>query len=101
MIAHRVVKELGLKIDQVSSSLIVAATGNSTRPLGIIRDLPVEVDNTIIPIDVEVVDVNSYSLLLGNDWSQKIEANYNWKNECYSFKWKNKKHSVSTTYESQ
>ena len=101
MIAHRVVKELGLKIDQTSSSLIVAATGNSTRPLGIIRDLPVEVDNTVIPVDVEVVDVNSYSLLLGNDWSQKIEANYNWKNGCYSFKWKNKKHSIPTTYESQ
>ena len=77
MIAHNVVKELGLKIEQASSSLIVSAIGTSTRPLGIIKDLPVEIEEVIIPIIVEVVPATSYSLLLGNDWSRKLNANYN------------------------
>ena len=100
MIAHNVVKELGLKIEQASSSLIVSAIGTSTRPLGIIKDLPVEIEGVIIPITVEVVPATSYSLLLGNDWSRKLNANYNWANGCYSFKWKNKKISTTTTCES-
>jgi len=80
MIAHNVVKELGLKIEQASSSLIVSAIGTSTRPLGIIKDLSVEIEGVIIPITVEVVPATSYSLLLGNDWSRKLNANYNWAN---------------------
>ena len=100
MIAHQTVKELGLKIEQASTSLIVTATGTSTRLLGIIKDLPVEIEGMTIPITVEVVPATSYSLLLGNDWSKKVGASYNWKNGCYSFKWNNKKVSVPTTYES-
>jgi len=86
MIAHNVVKELGLKIEQASSSLIVSAIRISIRPLGIIKDLPVEIEGVIIPITVEVVPATSYSLLLGNDLSKKINANYNWATGCYSFK---------------
>src|SRR5260363_305975 len=86
MIAHQVVQDLGLKIEQASSSLIISATRTSARPLEIIRDLPVEIDGAIIPIIVEVVPATSYSLLLGNDWSKKIEASYNWKNGRYSFR---------------
>jgi hypothetical protein len=77
MIAHQTVKDLDLKIEQASTSLIITATGSSSRPLGIIRDLPIEIEGITIPITVEVVPATSYLLLLGNDWSKKIEANYN------------------------
>ena len=77
MIAYKVVKELGLKIKQASSSLIMFATGNSTRPLGVIHDLPITIDQTTIPVTVEVVDVTSYYILFGNDWSKKVKASYN------------------------
>jgi len=99
MIAHKVVQELGLEIEQASTSLIISATGTFSRPLGIIRDLPVQIEGITVPITVEVVTATSYSLLLGNDWSKKVEANYNWKNGCYSFKWKNRKYHTPTTYE--
>jgi len=77
MIAYKIVKELGLKIEQVSSSLIMSATGNSTRPLGVIRDLPITIDQTTIPIIVEVVYIILYFILLSNDWFKKVEASYN------------------------
>jgi hypothetical protein len=86
MISHKTVKELGLTIEKASNSLIVPAVGTSTRPLGIIKDLPVEIDLVTIPLTVEVVDTTSYSILLGNDWNQKVEANYNWKNGRYTFR---------------
>ena len=77
MIAHQTVKELDLKIERASISLIVTTTGTSTRPFGIIKDLPVEIEGVTIPITVEVVPATSYSLLLGNDWSKKVGASYN------------------------
>ena len=77
MIAHKVVKELGLTIEKASNSLIVPAVGTSTWPLGIIKDLPVKIDHITIPLTMEVVDTTFYSLLLDNDCNQKMEANYN------------------------
>ena len=67
MISYQIVKELGLKIDTCSSSLILSATGPSIRPLEIIKNLPIEIEGITIPLDVEVMDATSYSLLLGND----------------------------------
>ena len=99
MISYEIIKTLGLKINTCSTSLIVSATGPSVRPLGIIKDLPIEIEGTTIPMDVEVMDSTSYSLLLGNDWSQKVNATYNWKNKAYTLKWNNKKIHVPTTYE--
>ena len=67
MISYQIVKELGLKIDTCSSSLIVSATGPSIRPLEIIKDLSIEIKGITIPIDIKVIDATSYSLLLGNN----------------------------------
>ena len=99
MISSQVVKELGLKIEAPSSSLIVSATGPSVRPLGIIKNLSIEIEGTTIPMDVEVMNATSYSLLLGNDWSQKVDATYSWKNKAYTLRWNKKKIHVPTTYE--
>ena len=66
MILYQIVKELGLKIDTCSSSLILSATEPSIRPLGIIKNLPIEIEGITIPLDIEVMDA-TYSLLLGND----------------------------------
>ena len=67
MIVYQLVQDLELKIEQASLSLIIPATGTPFRPLGIIRNLPIEIDGVCIPITVEVVPATSYSLLLGND----------------------------------
>ena len=84
MIFYQTVKELGLKIEEPSKSIIIAATGTTSRLLGIIRDLLIRIQGRLIPIDVEVVPATSYSLLLGNDWSKKVKANYNWKTSQYT-----------------
>ena len=77
MISYQIVKELGLKIDTCSSSLILSATGPSIRLLGIIKNLLIEIEGITIPLNVEVMNTTSYSFLLGNNWSQKVEATYN------------------------
>ncbi|CAG8451966.1 5194_t:CDS:1, partial [Scutellospora calospora] len=53
MIAHSVVKELGLKIEHASTSLIVSAIRTSIQLRGILRDLPIEIEDACIPITVK------------------------------------------------
>ena len=101
MISHQTVKELGLKIEEPSKSIIVTATRTTSRPLGIIRNLPIRVQEQLIPLDVEVVSATSYSLLLGNDWLKKVEANYNWKTSQYTIYWKGRKIVLDTSYEQE
>ena len=69
MISYQIVKELELKIDTdtCSFSLILSAIRPSIRPLGIIKNLSIEIEGITIPLDIEVMDATSYSLLLGND----------------------------------
>jgi hypothetical protein len=43
MISHQTVKVLGLKIEELSKNIIVTATRTTFRPLGIIRNLPIRV----------------------------------------------------------
>ena len=43
MISHQTVKELGLKIEEPSKSIIVAATRTTFRSLEIIRNLPIRI----------------------------------------------------------
>src|SRR5437868_14205854 len=67
MISYQIVKELELKIDTCSSSLILSATGPSIRPLEIIKNLSIEIEGITITIDIEVMDTTFYSLFLGNN----------------------------------
>ncbi|CAG8758317.1 7849_t:CDS:1, partial [Racocetra persica] len=64
MISHQTVKKLDLKIEEPSKSLIVATTDTTSRPLVIIRNLPIRIQSRLIPLDVEVVLAISYSILL-------------------------------------
>jgi hypothetical protein len=66
--------------------------------LGTIKNLPIEIERITISLTVEVIDALTYSLLLKNNWSYKVNASYNWKNSAYTFKWNNKKIHVQTTY---
>ena len=77
MIAYSIVKEFRLKFEYASTSLIVSAVRTFTWPFGIIKDLSIEIEDARISITVEVVLATSYLLLLGNNLSKKIKANYN------------------------
>ena len=56
MISYQIVKELGLKIDTFSLSLIVLVTRPSIRPLEIIRNLLIKIEEITILIDIKVID---------------------------------------------
>src|SRR6185436_8371816 len=89
MITRDTMEQLGYSIDEPSNSVILPAVGKSTRPLGVVRDFPVTVAGYTIPIDVEVTEATTYTLILGNNWLLKANGNYNWQNQELTLKWRN------------
>ena len=86
MILHQVVKNLELKINFSSSSLIISATGPLVWPIGIIKNLLIKIKGTTISLNIKVILAFFYSLLLENNWFQKVDTIYNWKNKAYTLK---------------
>jgi hypothetical protein len=90
IITRDAMEQLGYDIEEASKSIILPATGERTQPLGVIRDLPITIQGQTIPIDVEVVEAATYSLLLGNNWLMKAGASYNWREQELTVKWRGK-----------
>ena len=73
------IDKLGWKIQTPTETTIIIADGSSVSPLGIIKDVPITFGEVTITIDMEVVETESYDLLIGNDWLQKANAMINLK----------------------
>ncbi|RHZ65922.1 hypothetical protein Glove_310g40 [Diversispora epigaea] len=90
IVTHDAMEQLGYEIEEASKSIILPATGKKTQPLGVIRDLPITIQGQTIPIDVEVIDAATYSLLLENNWLIKANASYNWSDQELTLRWRGK-----------
>jgi hypothetical protein len=90
IITREAMEQLGYEIEEASKSIILPATGKRTQPLGVIRDLPITIQGQTIPIDVEVIEAATYSLLLGNNWLMKAGASYHWQDQELTLKWRGK-----------
>ncbi|RHZ79395.1 hypothetical protein Glove_147g60 [Diversispora epigaea] len=90
IVTRDAMEQLGYEIEEASKSIILPATGKKTQPLGVIRDLPITIQDQTIPIDVEVIDAATYSLLLGNNWLMKANASYNWSDQELTLRWRGK-----------
>ena len=66
-------------------------TGNVNHPLGAIDNFPITVDKITIPADVDVTPAQTYSVIVGMDWLNKIKANLDLKKNIMTFEWNNQK----------
>ena len=58
---------MGWKIEVPTKMIVINADRSEVTPLGIIKEVPVSFGNVTVTIDMEVVDTESYDILLGND----------------------------------
>jgi hypothetical protein len=61
-----------------SVRLITGIHGNKSGSLGIITDIPVHLGDVVMSVDMEVIDTQAYTMVLGNDWLQKAKATINY-----------------------
>src|SRR4051812_42415463 len=90
-------EQLEFDIEEATSKRIVSANGERTESLGKIKDFPIKISNSLIPINVEVMETDSYNILLGNDWMMKAGTTYNWKNQELTLDWRNQRIKVNAS----
>src|SRR6185437_68222 len=75
IITAKLMKRVGLKINQYSKTIIVTANGAREKALGSITDVKITLQDIVIPIDLQVIESKDETLLLGTDWFNKSRAN--------------------------
>jgi predicted aspartyl protease len=74
IITKKLMKNLGLTIDETSNTVVVTANGERTRALGQIKRAQIAIQDLLIPISLQVIDSQDETLLLGTDWFRKTHA---------------------------
>jgi len=91
VVSHEFLKKWNIKIQRKSEVAMTDITGNVNHPLGAIDNFPITVDKITIPADVDVTPAQTYSVIVGMDWLNKIKANLDLKKNIMTFEWNNQK----------
>lgn len=90
VIAKSLLNQLGYVPTGPSNATLRLANGTCEKPIGIVFDLPVEVNNVIIPTTVHVIDCGNTYFILGNDWLRQLHASIDYGEECLTFHYQEK-----------
>ena len=74
IMTKKLMDKLGYKINEPSKLTIVTANGSRIRSLGKINQVPLELEDEFISTTFQVLDSVDDTLILGNDWLQKVQA---------------------------
>ena len=91
VVSHEFLKKWNIKIQRKSEVAMTDITGTVNHPLGAIDNFPITVDKLTIPADVDVTPAQTYSVIVGMDWLNKIKANLDLKKNIMTFEWNGQK----------
>ncbi|CAI5997269.1 unnamed protein product [Closterium sp. NIES-65] len=74
-LSHVIARKLGL-LPYLQDTTIeyTTSSGETSKPWGILPDVPVRVGKLTLPIDIAVTGANTYDMLLGHDWIYSANA---------------------------
>src|SRR6185295_10391373 len=65
---------IGRKIDAPSTLRIILLSGKKYHPLGIVKDLEIDLDGVTATVTPHVVDTHSYEFILGMNWLHSVDV---------------------------
>src|SRR6185369_3232160 len=92
VITKSFMEKINRKIDRQSSINMVGIHGDKKKALGEISNLPITIQDNLLPIDVVVSEATGYDVLVGNDWFIKYQAILDWRTNELRFKSKNQEY---------
>jgi hypothetical protein len=87
VITKEFAQKVGLEISGPSKTNMIDIHGGKKRALGIIKDVPVTVKGRTITVDMEVTEAKEYTILVGNDWLDKVGGIIDYPNRLLAFQW--------------
>jgi hypothetical protein len=78
-------------IDGPSNINMVDVNGGKKRSLGKVKNFPINIKGTIIPVDVDVSESNNYTVIVGNDWLTKTNGVIDFNHKVMELNYNNRK----------
>ncbi|KAG9302399.1 hypothetical protein G9A89_011449 [Geosiphon pyriformis] len=78
VIAKHFLEAIGRKIDEPSTRPITNIYGNKKKDLGIVKAIPVHINDISIEINMKVSEAKEYTIIVGNEWLKKAKALLNY-----------------------
>ena len=75
IISKRFLEKVGRDIEASTNVRIIDVTGQKTAPLGMVRQVPIQIRDIKVHMDMIVTNSSEYNVLLGNEWLKKVNAN--------------------------
>ncbi|CAB4383996.1 unnamed protein product [Rhizophagus irregularis] len=98
IVTCQLLNDLGIAIDRPSAIVMINVNREKKRPLGEVLDFQITVGGVTVPINMVVIDVESYSAIVGNDWLSKVQAQLNYKASTLLFTWQGREVEISVEY---
>ncbi|CAB4477881.1 unnamed protein product [Rhizophagus irregularis] len=73
IVTCQLLNDLGIAIDRPSAIVMINVNGEKKRPLGEVLDFPITVGGVTVPINVVVIDTESYSAIVGREVEIPVE----------------------------
>src|SRR5688572_1986020 len=87
-------KDPGLEIDGPSNTIMVNVNRKCQRPLKSIIKVPLNIQGRIVPSNAVIVEADSYSTIVENNWLRKTRAKINYKNSQMLINWNRKELNI-------
>lgn len=98
IVTCQLLHEIGVAIDRPSTTMMINVNGERKRPLGEVLNFPITIQGITIPVDMVVIDADSYSAIVGNDWLAKVQASVDFRMSTLCITWEDQEVAVPVEY---
>ena len=98
IITEKLRRQLGLRTETPSNIIVITANGTKQRALGEIHSVGIAVKNLLIPMKLRVIDSTESNLLLGTDFFEKTQAQWDFKTCNIKLRYEGQEVDVETTH---
>src|SRR3984957_7233593 len=97
IISKRYLDQVGKEIDIPTNIKIINVTEKKTVPLKMVRQVPIQIQDIKIYIDMIVTNSLEYNVLLENEWLKKINANIDYGLNIITIKYDGQQQEIPVT----
>ncbi|CAG8536577.1 12926_t:CDS:2 [Dentiscutata heterogama] len=97
LVLHEFLKRIGKDINKLSTQNLVDVYEQRKHLLGVVEDLPIEINRIKIPINIEVTEAWDYTVIVGMDWLAKVKRKIDLKHGFLEYEWKDERNKIPIT----
>jgi hypothetical protein len=98
IISKRFLDQVNKDIEAPTNIRIIDVTGQKTAPLGMVHNVPIQMRDIKVQVDMIVTNSLEYNVLLENEWLKLVNANIDYRQNKITIKYEGIQQQIPVTY---